>query len=177
MIKIKWVKYTWDLNKLPKNDPLMSLRVKLVEPEKVDLNAEFKAMESAYALDTGWGVGLEYRLEELQILCSFCAQDKEKRVRHLHLMDGKRLVGVSLVSKHMEFPRNLLSGVCIIDEYRCRGAGSLLLYKSLKKLHEEGLSEATAVTKTGISADKFLYGKFDSKRAEMTEDAEPLFTH
>ena len=176
MIKFKWARYTWDTKKLPKKAPQPSLRVKLVEPEKVDYTQEFNTIESAYSLDPGWGVGLNVRLEEMQLLSTFSAHDKEKRVRHLHLMDGKRLVGVSLISKHPGFPRSLLSGICIIDEYRCRGAGGFLLYESLKKLEEEGLAEVTAMTKVGISADKFLYNKFDSKREEMVEDPEPLFT-
>ena len=68
---------------------------------------------------------------------------------------------------------NLPLGVCVLNEYRCRGLGTYLLHDSLRRLHERGLEEARLVTRKGLPADRYLYPKFGGVRARCSSAHPP----
>ena len=63
---------------------------------------------------------------------------------------------------------NLPLGVCVLNEYRCRGLGTFILHESLRRLKERGLEEARVVTRKGLPADRYLYPKFGGLRDVLT---------
>ena len=77
-------------------------------------------------------------------------------------MHGTRIIGASLLDPDPEAESNLVTGPCILNEYRSRGIGTALLYLSLRALRDAGLSEARALTKGNVPAAKFVYTKFES---------------
>jgi len=124
-------------------------------------------LERSLMSDPSWTMDLKVRLDELRqiVYRGF----SEKQVDFLVLEDGNRFIGVSGLLADPVQPRNLLTGTHILNEYRCRGAGSLLLHSSLKHLREKGLSEASVVTRANIAASRFLYPKFGSKMEVLSE--------
>jgi ribosomal protein S18 acetylase RimI-like enzyme len=71
---------------------------------------------------------------------------------------------------------NLLSGPCILPEYRNRGIGSTLLHSSLAFLRDAGLARASGVTKEGVPAAKFIYTKFNSTGAPYDFEPQPVIS-
>ncbi len=62
---------------------------------------------------------------------------------------------------------NMRLGISVLNEYRCRGLGTVLLYESLRRLRERGLDQVRVVTKKGVTADRYLYPKFGSTRVVL----------
>jgi predicted N-acetyltransferase YhbS len=57
-----------------------------------------------------------------------------KPVPALVICHGQRIIGASALSTEMDAENHLLSGPCVLMEYRNRGLGTALLYYSLKQL-------------------------------------------
>jgi ribosomal protein S18 acetylase RimI-like enzyme len=68
----------------------------------------------------------------------------------------------------VESQSNFPVGICVLNEYRSRGIGSFLLYKSLQHLKEKGLKTAHVLTRRGVTAERFLYPKFGSTKSALT---------
>jgi N-acetylglutamate synthase-like GNAT family acetyltransferase len=93
---------------------------------------------------------------------------EDEVVEFMVLADGPRYFGACGLLANPDAPRHLATGVCVLEEYRCRGAGTHLLYKSLIYLREMGLKEASVITRNTVAAAKYLYPKFGSRREELT---------
>ena len=93
-------------------------------------------------------------------------------VTFIAVKHGARIIATSAIRDAGDKISNMPVGVCVLNEYRCRGLGTFLLHESLRRLRERGLEEAHLVTKKGLPADKYLYPKFDRKRVEL--DAAPV---
>ena len=163
----QWIRFTWNLKQLPEQEPAAEGRVRLRQlDERDDLPRIWRALERAYATDPGWGSGRQKRLTVLRK--AVFDGVGEARPKFFVMEDGSRMVGVSGWSA--QTTPELLTGICIVEEYRCRGYGALLLHATLKQLAKEGLARASVVTKTKINASKFLYPKFDSTSELVSEE-------
>lgn len=167
MIKVSAVKFSWDLKQLPAAQPKMShpMDLRLAEPGEEE--GIWTTLERSLMSDPSWTMGLKARLDELRLVVN--RGFSEKQVEFLVLEDGNRFIGVSGLLADPVQQRQLLTGVHILNEYRCRGAGSVLLHASLKHLKEKGLSEASVVTRANIAASRFLYPKFGSRKETLAE--------
>jgi GNAT superfamily N-acetyltransferase len=85
----------------------------------------------------------------------------------ISIKHGARIIAASAIRDSGDKVSNLPLGVCVLNEYRCRGLGTFILYDSLRRLRERGLDEARLVSKKGLTADRFLYPKFGGKRVEL----------
>ncbi|MGC3991709.1 MAG: GNAT family N-acetyltransferase [Chthoniobacteraceae bacterium] len=157
---VRWMRFSWDLSKLPaeKNplDARYRIRVATKEEEPVVRNV----IHSAFALDMNWNDSLR------AIRLSFDQQLDEAFAANpsfcLVVTHGVRIIAASVVLASREADSQLVSGPCVLSEYRNRGIGTSLLYASLSALREAGFNSAHAVTKANVPVARFVYTKFQS---------------
>lgn len=165
MIKPTWTQFNWDLTSLSDNPPEHQVRADLRLAEKEDVEKVWVTLESCFYTDQGWSVGLRDKLKDMRELVEEGIEDK--RMSCYILEDGPRIIGVSGMIEKEDFARTLATGVCVLQEYRCRGVGTLLLYHTLKYLKGKGLKSASVVTRSNVAAAKFLYPKFGSVSEQL----------
>ena len=85
-------------------------------------------------------------------------------VTFIAIKHGARIIAASAIRDSGDKVSNLPLGVCVLNEYRCRGLGTYLLHESLRRLRDRGLKEARVVTRKGLPADRYLYPKFGGER-------------
>ena len=117
---------------------------------------------TAFSLDMDWTdsmklmrEGLERRVDRIFV---------EKEVPCLVITHGTRIIAASALDHEQNSESHLITGPCVLNEYRNRGLGSGLLYQSLITLREAGIKRAYGVSKDNVPAAKFLYPKFESVR-------------
>src|ERR1700677_2436212 len=166
---VRWMRFTWDLTKLPElkseADSHYNFRVATQDDEKMVRSV----ISSAFSLDMDWSDTLKSLRDhfEAQIDKVFT----EKEVPCVVVLHGTRIIGASSLDTSKETENNLLSGPCVLSEYRNRGLGTILLHRSLLMLREAGLDKARGITKYNVPAAKFIYPKFNSTSEQY--DIEP----
>lgn len=166
MLSIQWIRFTWDLKNLPQHEFQASPHIQLRQMDaKEDVQEVLNVVTRAYFTGRGWSVGLKPRLAKIEKAIENTSRDE--KLTFFVIQDGSRIVGVS--GTHLAATPQLVTGVCVQEEYRCRGYGATLLYATLKHLASHGLAEATVITQNHIIASKFLYPKFNS-RQEVLQD-------
>lgn len=157
---VRWTRFSWDLAKLPvldiRIDPHYHIRPAIKEEERSIRNV----IMSAFSLDMDWADTLENMKARLESEISAVFEQKDALC--LVITHGARIIGASALNLDADAESNLISGPCILSEYRNRGLGSALLYESLLALRERGLQSARGVTKSNVPAAKFLYPKCNS---------------
>jgi len=156
------VRYTWNLAVLPATTPPLDKCYQFSLAKACDEEALLTALTRAYTTELGWSTEMDESLARIAKLVDNRLADGT--ADFLVLRHGSRIIAGSALIDNPEAPEQFASGVCVLDEYRCRGLGTYLLYQSLLRLKEAGLGEASAMTKIGITADRYLYGKFGGQR-------------
>jgi hypothetical protein len=163
------IQVTWNLKNLPPQEPPLPPRLKVRESTKEDdLEDIWSAVERSYCADQGWSRDIKSKLEQLH--SAIFVRNEEDQLRFLLLMDGRRIVGASGVNPSGS--PQLVTGICIVEEYRCRGYGTALLYATLKHLSNAGLMEATGITQDGVASARHLYPKFGGQSKVFEESPE-----
>ncbi len=166
---VHWTRFTWDLARLPEIDlsldPHYHIRTATREDEKNVRNV----ILSAFSLDMDWADTLKRLLQRFtdQIDDVFAQKD----IHCLVVTHGSRIIGASVHDVREDTENHLVSGPSILNEYRNRGLGTALLYRSLLALRDAGVQQAYGVTKSTSPATKFIYRKFNSTSAPY--DMEP----
>jgi len=168
MFKPNWIQYTWDLKSLPDESEISAVKGDLRLAEKSDWEACLNILKGSLMTERASTDDIEQLLSEFESLFSK-SFEKDAKSEIVVWEDGRRLVGLSTLSLDSDSERHLVSGVCVFEEYRCRGGGKALLLRSLTRLKEHGLNTASVITREGMSAAKFLYPKFSSKNHEVDE--------
>ena len=126
--------------------------------EKSESEIALKVISSSLMMERAWtgtatefARGLEKRCEE--------AFDHEPPACVV-VLHGSRVIGASVLDLAVDAEFHLLTGPCILHEYRSRGLGSALLHQSLVRLREEGLRRVTASARVNSVAARFIYPKF-----------------
>jgi len=162
-----WLKFIWDLKtfEAPKTD-LPSYYV-IRRAAKNEEEVVRKTIFSAFSLDSDWSDSLNRIWPSLNEQIGEILGTKEPKC--LVLTHGTRVIGASLLTTDADASNQMISGPCILVEYRNRGLGTQLLAASLTYLKEAGLESAATMTKKNIPAAKFVYSKFGS-RNELCEN-------
>lgn len=157
---VRWLRFSWDLGKVPEALTSLDPQFQIQSARKEDFLTLRNVVLSSFYLDSSWNelsdrinVELTKRFEELS---------EDGQVRALVITHGKRVIGGSLYCLDQEAPNHLLSGPCLLQEYSNRGLGTALLQQTLLDLGHGGLTTAFGLTKTGSAAAKFVYSKFNS---------------
>lgn len=163
----QWIQFFWDLTSLPPYHAALKPTLHLRKAEEEEAPRIWHTIERAYEMDQTWSVNLRKHLEALEetVMKGY----PESKLEYLVLEDGKRVIAVSGIHPKAGSTPQLFTGVCVEDEYRCRGLGTLLLHASLTALAEAGLKEAFVVTRQRTNAARFLYTKFNSTSSTITD--------
>jgi ribosomal protein S18 acetylase RimI-like enzyme len=157
-----WVQFTWNLKKLTAEAPKLASRYTVEAATLDDRNLLLAAVTRSMSMEPAWSDDLaaRVRLAEEIVQTGFPAGE----VSFVAIKHGSRIIGASAIRDSGDKVSNLPLGVCVLNEYRCRGLGTYLLHESLRRLKERGLEEARLVTRKGLTADRFLYPKFGGER-------------
>ncbi|MEO7932997.1 MAG: GNAT family N-acetyltransferase [Chthoniobacterales bacterium] len=168
-----WLKFIWDLKtyEAPKTDLPSHYTIRRAVRNEEEVVR--KAIFSAFSLDSDWSDSLNRIWPTLTGQIGDAFGSKEPKC--LVLTHGTRVIGASILTTDTDAPNQLISGPCILVEYRNRGLGTQLLAASLAYLREAGLELASGTTKKTIPAAKFVYHKFGG-RSEVCEDEPDMVT-
>ena len=160
-----WIQFSWNLKTLPAEAPKLAARYTVEAATLDDRNLLLAAVSRSVSMEPAWSddMAARVKLAEDIIQTAFPAGE----VEFVAIKHGARIIGTAAIRDAGDKVSNLPVGVCVLNEYRCRGLGSFLLYESLRRLRERGVEEARLVTKKGLPADRFLYPKFGGKRVEL----------
>jgi hypothetical protein len=164
-----WLKFIWDLKIYvapPTELPSQYVIRRAIRSEEEVVR---KALFSAFSLDSDWSDALNRIWPTMNEQIGDTFGSKEPKC--LVMTHGTRVIGASLLTIDSSAPYQLISGPCILVEYRNRGLGTQLLAASLTFLKEAGQDIVCGVTKKNIPAAKFVYHKFGSRAEPM--DNEP----
>jgi ribosomal protein S18 acetylase RimI-like enzyme len=161
-----WVQFTWNLKTLTPEAPKIDPRYVVEAATLEDKNLLLAAVSRSMSMEPAWSDDLAVRvkLAEEIIQTAFPAGE----VTFVAIKHGQRIIGASAIRDAGDKVSNLPLGVCVLNEYRCRGLGTYLLHESLRRLKERGLEEVRHVTRKGLPADKYLYPKYGSERVVLT---------
>ena len=155
---VRWTRFTWDLTKLPPLDRALEARYVLRAAAREEETVVTKVIASAFLLDNDWSDYYNSFRDRLhaQLHLAF----ERESIPALVILHGTRIIAASALSTEVEADSHLISGPCVLTEYRNRGLGSSLLYYSLKQLAHSGLKRSCGVAKDNVPAAKFVYPKF-----------------
>jgi ribosomal protein S18 acetylase RimI-like enzyme len=181
MLKPIWVQFSWDLTSLPTTVPALESRYVVNSATVADSDLLQAAIERSYTMEQAWNNHLNLRLS--QIRRSIHEDLPVGKVTYIVIRHGARIIGGSGIREGSEDNSiHFVSGVCVLNEYRCRGLGTFLLYESLRQLKEKGIKTVRAITKKGVTAERYLYPKFNGVRSvpaveqiKEMESASPSF--
>lgn len=163
-----WLKFIWDLKSFeaPKADLPSYYAIRRAARNEEEVVR--KAIFSAFSLDSDWSDSLNRIWPTLNEQIGDIFNSKEPKC--LVMTHGTRIIGASLLSTDSNASNQVISGPCILVEYRNRGLGSKLLAASLSFLKEAGLEVVSGITKKSIPAAKFVYHKFGSRSEPLESE-------
>ncbi len=165
MYRPKWTRFAWELPAAIPDNPGLPGKLEIRPFEEGESTDVWNVIERSYASEQGWGLILPERLGEMRE--AVLDANNHEYLRLLALVDGKRIVGASGLHLHPESQRQMFTGICVLEEYRCRGAGRGLLIESLRYLAGKDLKSASVVSRSNLVASKFLYPLFGSRSSEL----------
>ena len=157
---VQWVRFTWELDKLPTLSAALPAHYFLTSANRGDEKELRAVIERSFVQDTSWGDAIH---EVNSMLNGWLerAFEPEKSGICLALRHGLRMIGAVILVPDPTAGNHLTPGPCVLMEYRNRGLGTALLEESLRQLRAAGLSRAAGLTKKNAPAAKFLYPKFN----------------
>lgn len=157
---VRWKRFTWDLSKLPDFEPQLPSNYNIRAAGRDEEKTVHRVIITAFGLDTAWGDSFNdvSGFIENQLTSSFV----HRAVPCLVLTHGSRIIAASALDVSENATSHLISGPCVLSEYRSRGLGTALLYESLAHLKTAGIQKAVGICKDNVPAGKFVYPKFGS---------------
>lgn len=158
MISPTWIHFQWkttDLPSLPKFDTRLTIR----NASAGEQTAVLKVALLALAMNTDW----HDMTNEVQVLIEAAVKkafSSDKEPSCLVAAHGARIIAISLLDLNQEAVHHLVTGPWVLSEYRNRGLGTALLWKSLQQLSERGITTAYGMTRKNSIAAQFVYPKF-----------------
>jgi ribosomal protein S18 acetylase RimI-like enzyme len=160
-----WVQFTWDLKNLPAEAPKLAPRYTVEASPLEDRSLLLAAVSRSYSMEAAWSDDLKERVKLAEEIVDVAFPAGE--VAFVAIKHGARVIGAAAIRDSGDKVSNLPLGVSVLNEYRCRGLGTFLLYESLRRLKDRGLEEVRLVTKKAVPADRYLYPKFGSTRVVL----------
>jgi hypothetical protein len=160
MKMLNWVRFTWDLRKLPSCDLNLPAHYQIAPATAADERELRKVYSSSFLLDPIWNPVIGEVMQSIQSRLDnvfVSANGTSLALRH-----GARIIGAAVLSLQFDAEDHLGPGPCILTEYRNRGFGTHLLANSLRLLRDAGLIHANGLAPDYVPASKFLYPKFNS---------------
>lgn len=131
--------------------------------DQQDMEDATRLVQAAYSLDPEWS-GCGKHVEEVVLPGVFRSFAEE--AYGLFVQHGNRVIAASIYHPDPEDGVHLVTGPCVLIEYRNRGIGGALLAATLQALKEAGLTEAIGRTRPFTPSAKFLCTKFGGQQIE-----------
>lgn len=160
-----WVQYSWNLKTLPAETPKLASRYSAETATLEDRDLLLAAISRSMSMEPSWNDDLAARVKLAEEIIDTAFPAGE--VAFVAIKHGARIIGATAIRDAGDKVSNLPLGVCVLNEYRCRGLGTFLLHEGLRRLRERGLDEARLVTRKGLPADRYLYRKFGGVQIEL----------
>lgn len=158
---IDLVRFSWNLKEVPEGGTTLPKPYVLRAVGEQEADEAVAVVQSCYNLDPEWS-GCAQHTQGTVIPGVTKALAKEPTA--LFVLHGNRIIAVSVYdATPPDGGVNLVSGPCVLGEYRSRGFGGALLAATLGALRAEGLTEATGITRLNSASAKFLYSKFGGR--------------
>jgi predicted N-acetyltransferase YhbS len=157
---VRWTRFTWDLAKLPAEGRVLEANYHIRPVTRDEEKTVRAVIASSFALDMNWSDTLKTMKDWLESKLDDVFEHKV--IPCLVVTHGNRVIGASILDANKEAECHLVSGPCILNEYRNRGIGTELLFQSLNALREAGFEQARGITKSNVPVAKFVYTKFNS---------------
>lgn len=155
------VRFTWNLKELQPGSLEMPKPFVLRTADKDETDEAIAIVQASYNLDPSWS-GCAMHTRDTVLPGVSKAMTREPSC--LFVLHGNRVIGVSAYNCEPEDGGvHLVSGPCVITEYRSRGIGAALLFATLDALRERGGTVATGQTRPNSPSAKYLYSKFGGK--------------
>jgi hypothetical protein len=165
MMLSAWVQFSWNLKTLPEEGPKLPPRYTIEAASIEDRPLLLAAVTRSLSMESGWSDDLTSRIKLSEEIVNTAFPSGE--VAFIAIKHGARIIAAAAIRDAGDKVSNLPLGVSVLNEYRCRGLGTCLLYESLRRLRDRGLDQARVVTKKNIPADRYLYPKFGSTRVVL----------
>ncbi len=164
---LRWTRFSWDLTRLAPVYPAIDSHYRIRQATAEDEKAVRTVVFSAFTLDSNWNFLLRDIRDKLEASLREVFHDKHDKHDNgerlcLVVTHGSRVIGVSALSASLDAESHLLTGPCILMEYRNRGLATALLAQSLITLKEVNITSAYGLTKLNSPTSQFVYTKFGS---------------
>jgi len=164
---IPWICFEWKTSGLPK--PEIEVAPLVLRPAaKEDAGAVSRVVISAMAMDSSWSDVTKSLGEKLSAEVAEVFEQPEPSC--VVLVHGTRVIGASVMDLDPDSANHLLSGPCVLHEYRNRGLGTNLLRGSLEFLAKNGVTQARGHTRSNSVSARFVYPKFGGKSSPLESD-------
>jgi GNAT superfamily N-acetyltransferase len=159
---VRWSRFTWELKKVPPFENPLGEAYAFRIATRAEESIVDRVVGSSLSLDSDWADQFAHFRDRLRadIRRAFSRESSPAVV----IQHGTRIVAASALTSEAEAETNLISGPCVLAEYRNRGLGTALLHSSLVHLAQAALERAHAITKDNATAMRFVYPKFGSTR-------------
>ena len=165
-------RFFWDLKELPQGAGEISAPFVLRTAGDQEAEEALAVVQASYDLDPEWS-GCASHIRETVLPGVSKALAKEPTC--LFVQHGNRVIAASVYDCDPEKGGvHLVSGPCVLIEYRSRGIGGVLLGATLEALKSRGLSEATGHTRPNGPSAKYLATKFGGKPEARKAPAPPV---
>jgi hypothetical protein len=162
-------RYTWNLQELASGAGEVASPFVLRTAGDQEADEAVSLVQASYNLDPEWsGCALHIKGTVLPAVMKALA----KEPTCLFVQHGNRIIAASVFDCEPGTGEvHLVSGPCVLIEYRNRGLGGTLLGATLQALRDRGLHEATGQTRPNSASAKYLCRKFGGKLVRESEAA------
>lgn len=169
---VRWARFSWDLTRLAPVYPAIDSHYHIRPATADDEKAVRTVILSAFTLDPNWAFLLRDLRGQIEASLNHAfgeKRDRDKRDKRdqnepacVVLTHGSRIIGASTLTFDPDADSHLLSGPCVLMEYRNRGLATALLAQSLTTLRDANLTIAHGLTRLNSLTAECIYTKFNS---------------
>lgn len=155
-------RFRWNLAELTPGSVPMPGPYTVRPAGEQEIEDALRVVQAGYNLDPEWS-GCAKHIDEVVLPAVRKAFAGEATC--LFLQHGNRVIAASAYDPEPADGVHLVTGPCVLIEYRNRGIGGALLHATLEALRARGLKEAVGQTRPGTPSAKFLCSKFGGQPA------------
>lgn len=158
-------RFSWNLKELPQGAAEMPAPFTLRTAGEQETEEAISLVQASYNLDPEWS-GCATHITSTVVPDSIKVLAKEPTC--LFVQHGNRVIAASIYDPEPEGGAvHLISGPCVLIEYRNRGIGGALLGATLEALRERGVSEVVGQTRPKSASAKYLCTKFGGQETRV----------
>jgi len=154
-------RYRWKLADLQPGSVPVPAPFTLRPAGEQELEDAVRVVQASYDLDPDWS-GCAKHINN--VILPGLRRAFEGEATCLFLLHGNRVIAASAYDPEPADGIHLITGPCVLIEYRNRGIGGALLHATFEALRARGLTEAVGLARPGTPSAKFLCRKFGGQQ-------------